>query len=40
MVAVFKPGEIRLQDAEHRRPIGGVELARLTVATGVELDDA
>ncbi len=40
MVTVFKPGEIRFQDAEHGGFVGGVELTRLAVAALAELDDA
>ncbi len=39
-VDVLQPGEVGAQDAEHGSPIGGVELAGLAVAAGVELDDA
>ena len=36
--AVLHPGEVGAQDAEHGGYVGGVELARLTIAALAELD--
>ncbi len=40
MVVVFKPGEIRFQNAEHDGFVRDGELTRLAVAALSELDDA
>ncbi len=37
---VLEPGEVGFQDAQHCCRIGGVEMAGLAVAAGVELNDA
>ena len=43
MVAVFKPGEIRFQDAQHGGRVGGVALTGIIAPRArarAELDDA